>query len=57
MDKWKTKILRVKVEKYDYDPREDDIKDESYVEKAIKYRKNTNDYIYQIGLNYGLYLS
>lgn len=45
---WEIKTLRVKVKKYDDDPKWYKSGNEDYVPKMIEYSKNTNDYIYNI---------
>lgn len=49
---WKIKTLRVKVKKYDDDPKDNNIRNENYVQKAIEHSKNTGDYKYNILKNY-----
>lgn len=49
---WEIKTLRVKVKKYDNDPKDNISGNKNYVQKAIEHCKNTGDYKYKILKNY-----
>ena len=49
---WEIKTLRVKVKKYDYDPKDNISGNENYVQKAIEYKNKNN--VYELLTHWGL---
>ena len=49
---WKINTLRVKVKKYDDDPKDNISGNENYVQKAIDYKNNNN--VYELLTHWGL---